>query len=314
MGRRKTFDGSRKKTYICDMPARMLQKHRDLTKAARHLWATMRSLANGKTGELEIKGSPLSWQHICRRAEIGRYTWLKAIKELIGKGYVSCVRERVPHYKGFRKRMVLGKAHYFAHREQKTVKTPLFLLKSDSPTVGGSDPQVFQTHPTATAVEGRGVAEIDREQRNPKSSSPPADDDSRLTPVDSKTEGKPNLFLTGEDEALVRDVQARLEAQYPDTFMRHREKIEDSLFVLEAIELIGQRGDSAISVPVAYFARGLVGILDSDVDMLAIADILTRKKYLRDKWMPKVESSLTPAQEEARRQFKAMREGQGKPS
>lgn len=100
----------------------MLQKHADLSKAARNLYVTMGALANGKTGELAIKGSPLDWQYICRRAEIGRYTWLKALKELIAAGYVSCERKRVFVYRNGRKRVVLGRAQFRAQAAENRQK------------------------------------------------------------------------------------------------------------------------------------------------------------------------------------------------
>src|SRR6516164_3310190 len=102
-------------------------------------------------------GRPGSWRSAethwtgdsCKQAEIGRQTWLKARRELIAAGYMTVERERVYNYTGGSKRTVLGRARYFVHRQPKTIKTPLFLLESDSCTVQQSDPQILSETPSS---------------------------------------------------------------------------------------------------------------------------------------------------------------------
>ncbi len=318
VGRHRTHDGfNRKRTYTFEMPSPMAKRNPDVSKHARKLWTAMSALGDRKTGELAIRGNPLDRKYICREAEIGRYTWLRAIKELIKKGWASCVRERVEHWKDGRKRIVLGRAHYFVHREPQTVKSPMILLKSDSPTVGEPDPQSISKTPYSDCGR-RGSSDVQPENEIEEQSSSPTpapDDDARIgASASPNRKTKPNPFLTDEDEALVREVQARIRAQYPETFDRNKDRVHDALFIFEAIEMIDSRGSSAISVPSAYFAAGVAKILDCDADKLAITDILARKRLLREKYMSSFEATLSPEQEQAMRQFLAMAETKGKPS
>jgi hypothetical protein len=318
VGRHRTHDGkSRKEDFVCDIDAPMLKKHPAVSKAARNLWSTMRALADGKTGELTIKKNPLNWKAICRQAEIGRDTWQRLLKELLAHGLVTRTREIVEHYKGGRRRMVWGRARYFVHKRPKSIKSSMFLPMPDSPAAEESGTQIIQKHLEPSPRRGVGGCSSSVSVQRAESSSPTAtaDDDARVGVSNSANKkANPNPFLTGQDEALVCEVQARIRAQYPETYDRHKDRVDDVLFVVEAIAMIDGRGKSAISVPDAYFAAGIVKILDCDLDKLLIDDILARKKLLREKYMGKFETNLSPEQEQAMRQFRAMLETKGKPS
>jgi hypothetical protein len=317
VGRRKTHDGaSRKKPFVCDVDAAWLKKNPNVTKNARNLYGTMKALADARTGELCIRGNPLSWQFIRKQAEICKNVWQRSIKELIAIGSVSCKRERVPIYRDGRKREVLGRATYSVHRQPKTAKNSRILQKPLSSTVQERGTQDFQRHPKAGAQGSSGPGSDGKKEYREQSSSPTAaaDDDAGVSVSNPAAKTSPNPFLTDKDEKLVREVQARIRAQYPETYDRNKDRVDDVLFVFEAIEMIDSRGQSAISVPDAYFASGLVKILDCDMDVLAISDILARKKLLRGKYMSRFEPNLTPEQEQAMRQFKDMIATKGKPS
>jgi hypothetical protein len=294
---------SRNKPFVCDVPAKMLRRSKVLSKGARLLYGTMRGLANGRTGELAIRGNLLDWKFIAREAEIGRDQWQRLIRELLASGYVTRERERVEHFKSGRRRLVLGRARYFVHKQPKSLKKPSILLVPYSPTVEESGTQVFSETPYR---DGALPAESEYEKlaREKQQSSSPSrgDDGSRPPSLDSGA----NPFLTDEDQALVRNVQERLRAQYPQAYDRNKSRVDDPAFVQEAICIIDERGESAISIPDAYFASGVAKILDCEKDMLALSDILTRKEHLRKKFMAGFARTLGAAQEEARQQFNRM--------
>ena len=298
---------TRIKPFICDVPAKMLKRSTDLSKGARMLHGTMRGLANGKTGELAIRGNPLDWKFIAREAEIGRDQWQRLLRELIASGYVTRMRERVEHYKHGRKRIVLGRARYFVHKQPKPVKKPSILLMPDSPTVEESGTQISSETPYRNGAFAVGVArERKKLEEAPKSSSPASDDDgSRVTSSDSRA----NPFCSEEDETLIRNVQGRLRVQYPQAYDRNKNLVDDSLFIQEAISLIDERGESAISVPKAYFASGIAKILDCEKDLLILSDLVTRKARLRRKFNADFTPTLNATQEQARGRFNRMVEG-----
>jgi hypothetical protein len=298
----------RSKSFICDIPAHLLKRSTELSRGARNLYATMRALANGKTGELAIRGNPLDWRFIARRAEIGRDLWQRLLRELLASGYVTRERERVEHYRHGRKRIVLGRARYFVHKLPKTIRKPSILLMPDSSTVGESGTQIISETPyrgTASVVDVVSASERSEKGNQPSSSPCGHDDDSRETSVDSLT----NLLLTDEDQILVRNVQARLHTQYPRAYDRNKSRVDDPAFIQEAICVVDGRGHSAISVSDAYFASGISKILDCEMDMLALSATLARKEKLRKKYMTEFSPTLTPAQEESRQKFHRMVEG-----
>jgi hypothetical protein len=299
---------NRSEPFICDVQATFLKRSTKLSRSARMLYMAMRALANGKTGELAIRGNPLDWRYISKQAEIGRNVWQRCLKELIAAGYVTREREIVEHYKDGRKRMVWGRARYFAHRQPKTAKKPIILPMPLSCTVEEKGTQISSEAPYT--IERFGVA-VESEREKPiegkqQSSSPSKDDDgSRVSSLDSEA----NPFLPDEDQTLVRNVQARLRAQYPQTYDRNKDRVDDPLFIREAISMIDERGESAISVPAAYFASGIAKILDCEAHLLALSDVLARKEHRRTKFMPGFSPALDAAQEKARQQFNRMVEG-----
>jgi hypothetical protein len=304
----KPVTNERSKPFICDISAGLLKQSTELSRGARMLYITMRALANGKTGELAIRGNPLDWKFIAQRAEICRDLWQRFSRELRASGYVTCVRERVEQYRDGRKRIVLGRARYFVHRQPKTVKKPSILLMPDSSTVEESGTQISSKTPycgAASVVEAVPGSEEVKEGKQPSSSPRPDDDGSRVSSLDSKA----TPFLTGEDQILVQNVQARLRAQYPQAYDRNKDRVDDPAFIQEAICMIDGRGHSAISVPDAYFASGIAKILDCEMDMLALLEVLPRKENLRKKFMTNFSPTLTSAQEKSRQKFNSMVEG-----
>lgn len=148
---------NRRKPFIVDAPAPMLRRSNELklSKHARHLYMTMRALANGKTGELRIRDHWLRADYIDREAEMCRNVRLPAMRELIAAGFVSVERERVLRLINGRKRFVMGRCHYFVHRNPVNVKAskkPQILLKSLSRTVQERDPQYVSNPPGSTAL------------------------------------------------------------------------------------------------------------------------------------------------------------------
>jgi len=299
---------TRGKAFICDIPARLLKRNTELSRGARSLYLTMRSLANGKTGELAIRGNPLDWRYISKQAEIGRNVWQRCLKELMAAGYVTREREIVEHYRDGRKRLVWGRAHYFAHRQPKTTKKPMILPMPVSCTVEEKGIQISSETPYCSAAFAAGVLPGSEKpkERKQQSSSPSKDDDGfRVNSLDSE----PNPFLADEDQTLVQDVQARLRAQYPRAYDRNKDRVDDPLFIQEAISMIDERGETTISVPDAYFASGIAKILDCELDLLTLSDTLARKEQLRKKFMPGFAPTLDVAQEKARQEFNRMVDG-----
>jgi hypothetical protein len=158
VGRAMTHDGAmERKPFIVDTDATMLKKSTGevkLSRAARMIYLTMRALANGKTGELKIRGRWLKSRQIDAASEICRDIRLKAMRELQVLGYVTVKRERVLRVIGGRKRMVLGAVHYVVHRQpvateqlSKTPKAKPILLESIPSTVEKIDSQFFSDSP-----------------------------------------------------------------------------------------------------------------------------------------------------------------------
>jgi len=129
-----------------DMDGDLMRRHASLTRGARQLYGTMRALADGKSGRLEVHGHLLDWEYVCREAEISRCTWLKRFRELVAAGLAGCDRPRVVRVIGGRRRVVLGRACYFVCRAPQIAENQPILLKSTFSTVEEVDRQVFQTH------------------------------------------------------------------------------------------------------------------------------------------------------------------------
>jgi hypothetical protein len=309
---------NRSEMFICDIPAKMLKRNTNLSKGARMLYGTMRGLANGKTGELAIRGNPLGWKFIAREAEIGRDRWQRLLRELLASGYVTRVRERVELYKGGRKRNVLGRARYFVHKQPRTIKKSSALLVPDSRTVEESGIQISSETPyrqgrsASPAHEERQEAGRTREQSSSGSPATP-DDDFRAISLELQA----NPFLPEETNILMDRIRRRLRERWPHLFEPYQQHIQEDDFLSSAIEMIGERGEERIINPIAYFTTALVEMLvhadgpDPQTfqdDFGWLVEKAQRKRQLRERYMDKLQP-LTAEQEEARRQFNRVVEG-----
>ncbi len=147
-----------RKPFIVDAPAPMLRRSNELklSKHVRHLYMTMRALANGKTGELRIRDRWLRAEYIGREADMCRNVRLRSMRELVAAGFVSVDRERVLRIVNGRKRVVMGQCHYSVHRnpiDATTTPKPQILLKSLSCTVQEKDPQYVSNPPRNAGLD-----------------------------------------------------------------------------------------------------------------------------------------------------------------
>jgi hypothetical protein len=198
------------KLFVVDADARLFKGKNKLSLGEQSLYMTMRSLADGQTGELAINGHALDWRYICREAQISRCTWLKRRRGLIAAGLLYEHRERVAYFdhKVGRLRTVLAETHYFIRRQAdagKTTKNSMILLKSTSSTVEEVDPQIIQTHPepygAVPAVAVDPVVEPALETHISQSSSPAEskpDDDRESNPLQEKSDRE----IQGRDTAV----------------------------------------------------------------------------------------------------------------
>jgi hypothetical protein len=273
-----------RKPFICDVPAKMLKRCKELSKGARMLHGTMRGLANGKTGELAIRGNPLDWKFIAREAEIGRDQWQRLLRELLAAGYVTRERERVEHYASGRKRIVLGRARYFVHKQPKHIKKTSILLMPDSPTVEESGTQVFQKHlePSPRGVGGRSSSVSFLEPQGTESSSPTEKpDDDPLILLRAKAEEtlckKYHLQMVGI-ECYPEMVSISLD-HIMERIVEHGQPIGSPNYIVKAFEnLWGSR------------------------EYNEVFDEFQNRKRLREKYMPNF-TGPTPETEEHRRAF-----------
>jgi hypothetical protein len=225
---------AKKKPFIVDAPASMLKRNEQLSKGARHLYMTMRALADGKTGELKINGRWLRATAIESAAEIGRDARLRYMRELVAMGFVTRDFERVLRFIGGRRRMVRGRTQYKVHREasisnaddstsqkpnvlgeaaRKIVKNPNILLKSISSTVEEIDSQEVSNPPTVPVADKIGYCDVRSVKPGGDESSSPAknadknDDDSaplhRNSPKKHKEEAKARLLEEGHSPQFV---------------------------------------------------------------------------------------------------------------
>jgi hypothetical protein len=304
-----------RKPFICDVPAKMLRRNKQLSKGARMLHGTMRGLANGRTGELAIRGNPLDWKFIAREAEIGRDQWQRLLRELLAAGYVTRERERVEHYANGRRRVVLGRARYFVHKQPKPLKKPSVLLMPDSPTVEESGTQVFSKTPYCQERSASPVRELKAvgEKHTKSSSGSPAtpDDDFRACSLESKA----NPFLTKEDSNIIRGVRENLARDYAELYGALKlGGVSDEWFAV-AMNYIESRGYGKISAPIPYFTRAFVNVfanlasgvsVESDETLLECINAeYDRNQQLLEKFMPGF-TGPTLQTEEHRRAFVAM--------
>ncbi len=303
---------NRSEPFICDVPATMLKRSAKLSRGARLLYLTMRSLANGKTGELAIRGNPLDWRYISKQAEMCRNVWQRCLKELILAGHVTRDHEIVEHYKDGRKRMVWGRARYFAHRQPKTIEVPTILPMPLSCTVEGKGTQISSESPycpdhNRSPMIGRKAVESTRTRSS--SCSPRTPDDERaLRSLKSKT----NCFLQDEDQILLTRIRKRISERHEQLYRQFREQIQDDDFMMAGIELIGIRGEEQILNPLAYFTSSIVEIFLAaepgerlDDDFGCPVEESRRRRELRDKYMGQLQP-LSAESEEKRQQFNRM--------
>ena len=302
-GKRKV--GSSRPPFIVDMPATMLKCNAKLSRNARILYAAMRALAHGKTGELKIPGrrwgqSEDAWLQATefdRKAQMCRCVRLRAMRELVAHGLVSVERERVGRFLGGRRRVVLGPCHYSVHRQAvapRTIKSPKILQESIFSTVEEIDSQIFPNPP----LDPRGLvfsaaatfaAENGSDSEGTKSSSAPQnrtadDDDSGISLSDfngaSAPKGNPNRPVE-EEQTHVEKILDRAAA----TLERRG---ENPLLVAEALSFIDQRSHEAGTVPGSerYYIVAYETLLQAPDDLAEVTDLMIRKKRLRDKFIP----------------------------
>jgi hypothetical protein len=103
---------------VREISAEMLRKHPHLSKGARMLWLTMKSMADHRTGELRHRSHWYTGKEIDMRAEISMRRRKDLMKELVDAGFVHWERERLTRYVKDRltghqrMRSVLGRTRY----------------------------------------------------------------------------------------------------------------------------------------------------------------------------------------------------------
>jgi hypothetical protein len=261
--------------FVVDLSALLLKRNIGLSKVARVLYSTMRSLADGKTGALKIKDRWLKARAIDAAAEMCRCVRLPAMRELVALGLVTMERERIERVIAGRKRVVLGVCHYFVHRQAVAPanrKTKPFFLKSISSTVEEIDRQDLSQHPGSACRRGRGAdsglesVKRDRDHHH----RPKADDD---RPPTLPTSEKPNRIEVLQDRAI-----DFLVAQGED-----RETVEFA---------IGMLDDRAASLGLApprsekYYIACFESLKVNDEEWSLVASTVSARKARREQKMP----------------------------
>lgn len=152
---------------MVDLPSSMLKRHFQLSKHARHLYMTLRALADGSTGELKINGRWLRAKAIESAAEMCRDVRLAAMRELVAAGLVTYDFEMAVRFIGGRRRAVRSRTRYIVHRAARKsnalggadpliVEKPCILLKSISSTVEEIDLQVVSRPTSAVPMDAAG--------------------------------------------------------------------------------------------------------------------------------------------------------------
>jgi hypothetical protein len=271
------------KAFIVDVPATLLKRNTEATKAARALYSSMRAICEGKTGALRIRGRWLKAKAIDAAAEMCRDVRMRAMRELVALGLVTTERERVERVIGGRRRVVLGVVHYFVHRQpvtEKSKKAP-FLLKSIPSTVEEIDSQVFSNPPVGAVSSGSAVLPV--VSKNEKGiishhhpEQPPADDDS-LALLRAKAEQALSKKYDPEIVGIALD-------HILERIVEHGEPIGSHRYILKAFENL-------------WASREYNEVFDE----------VQNRKRLREKFMSGFTGELTPEMEERRRAFIAMR-------
>lgn len=283
---RSSSTSSKSKPFIVDADARLFKGKNKLSLGEQSLYMTMRSLADGQTGELAINGHALDWRFICREAQIGRCTWLKRRRGLIAAGLLYERRDRVTYYdhKARRSRTGLGETHYFIRRQPETPKSiekPTILLGSTSCTVEEVDPQIIQNHPEPYPRGVGGVACLLEPERAESSSSPcPApkthdDDDDAVRVSSVEPEVKPDN-LTRLREKAEKMISQNYPTADPELTGIILDKIMDRVLVQGLGLSIGSPN---------YFFQAFENFLNSR-EFLEAEDEHKHRVWLREKHMP----------------------------
>jgi hypothetical protein len=266
-----------RKPFIVDAPATMLKCNAEFSRNARILYQAMRSMADGKSGHLKIRGRWLRACEFDRAAEMCRCVRLRAMRELVTFGLVSVERVRVERFINGRRRVVLGPCRYTVHRE------PTVLQQSISSTVEEIDSQVLSNPPMGAGGSGFPAFEVSMGGAHKSSSAPrqrTSDDDEARSPQSTlKGNGNPNPSV--EEQSHVEKIIGRAAPIL--------EKCgEDPIFVAEALAFIDQRSHDAGTVPGSerYYIVAYETLLESRDDLAQVTDTMIWKKYLREKYMP----------------------------
>jgi hypothetical protein len=268
--------GASKRPFIVDMEAALLQRNADLSKGARHLYATMRALADGKTGHLAINGNPLDWMYIARQAEIGRKKWQACLRELRFARLVRVERERVMQFTGGRKRVVFGRALYVAPRQPVTgenIKNQPNLLKSLSCTVQERTPRITQKHPSGGTAVSDGLSDFEAT----KSKRVKTNHHHLGNSDDDRDFIGPNHFETIQDQA--KEILVG-QGELPE-------------FIDEALRFIDERSQQHQTVPATanYYVKSFEVLKHNSNEMGDLWEKVNRGKALREKFMPDFDSS-----------------------
>ena len=286
-----------RKPFIVDASAAMLKKHEVLSRNARQLYLTMRALADGKTGELRIRGRWLKATDFDRAAEMSKNTRLPAMRELVATGLVTAKRSRGWRKMDGRMRAVAGPTKYTVHREpvpknhQKAKdSSKVHLQKSIFSTVQEMDRQVLSNPPVGASgsvfsdSENGSRGERTNHHQHLAANHTADDDDARVS--QSNQDGKRNG--KGKPNPPVEEQQTRVEKILDRAAGILEKRGHDPLFVAEALASIDQRSYEARSVPASerYFLIAYQNLLDAPDDLAEVTDQMIRKKSLRAKFMP----------------------------
>jgi hypothetical protein len=264
-------DLSRPREFVVDFPAKMLRRNERLSKNARHLYVTLRALADGDTGQLKIKGRWRKAKEFDAAAEICRDVRLAAMRELIDAGLVGLEFEMAVRFIGGRRRAVRSRSQYTVHRtaqepndsggaDPQFVEKPRILLKSISSTVEEIDSQDLSKLPPPATASGGVVGVPSAEKResdksSSRSSPPKADDD---------------LFFYPDLEALEPKIQEPIEKA-------KTRLLKDGLdphLVSAGLQLIEERADYLGTTPqfASYFIVAFRAAMADPRDKAAILE------------------------------------------
>jgi hypothetical protein len=256
-----------RKAFTVDAEAAMLKRNRDLSRNARILYMALRALADGKTGELRIKGRWLKATEFDREAEMCREVRMAAMRELIAVGFVEMKRPRICRKISGRMRVVLAGCQYSVFKtprpkiDQKPADSSrVDLLQSISSTVEEIGSQYLPEAPLRVrySVSGSNGTDSLREHTSSSSESPtknqtPDDDDVRVS-ISGAPE--PRVNPNSQSKPVAKQGQnqndlARIDRQIEKSKAKAQAILEgrggrDPIFVRQAILMIDSR---AIEIP-----------------------------------------------------------------